>query len=283
MSAQARARGRGVNVVLITIAALATSAAGSLGGLGGAVILVPMLVVAGVPASDAAPLGLLSVAAGSIAAGQRQLRERSVNHRLGVVTESAASAGAVVGALLSGVLSDRVLSYSLAAVAAAAAVAGGRRKGIRNPPRREFGAEHVGEWPASLAGAYPLGEGVVPYRTRRLPYGLAAMGAAGVVAGIAGASGGFIKTPATSELMHVPVKVAASTTMFTIGITSSTALIVFALQGRIDAVPGAAAIAGSLVGGQVGAHFQARLSPPRVRRALSALLLVVAVVLAVRA
>jgi hypothetical protein len=272
-----------VNVVLLALAALATSAAGSLGGLGGAVILVPLLVVAGVPASEAAPLGLLSVAAGSIAAGQRQLRERSVNHRLGVVTESAASAGAVLGALLSGAFSDRVLSYSLAAVAAAAAVAGGRRKGVRNPVRAGFTSANVGEWPASLNGAYPLGDGVVPYRTRRLGAGLAAMSGAGVVAGIAGASGGFIKTPATSELMHVPVKVAASTTMFTIGVTSSTALIVFALQGRIDPVPGAAAMAGSLVGGQIGAHFQAGLPPQVVRRALSVLLLVVAVVLVMRA
>jgi hypothetical protein len=108
------------------------------------------------------------------------------------------------------------------------------------------------------------------------------MASAGVVAGVAGASGGFIKTPATSEVMHVPVKVAASTTTFTVGITSAAALIVFAVQGRIDVTDSAAVLAGALVGGQLGARFQARLAPQVVRRTLSALLVVVAVVLVAR-
>jgi uncharacterized membrane protein YfcA len=59
------------------------AALGALGGLGGAVILVPALVLAGLPAAEAGLLGLLSVAAGSVAAGAHQLRERSINHRLG--------------------------------------------------------------------------------------------------------------------------------------------------------------------------------------------------------
>jgi uncharacterized membrane protein YfcA len=271
-----------VDVVALMLAGMVTAAVGALGGLGGAVLLVPALVVAGMPASEAAPLGLMSVAAGSIAAGERQLRDRSVNHRLGVLTESAATAGAIVGAILSGSVSDTVLARFLALVALTAALAGGRRKGIRNPARPGFTSADVGEWTGSLAGAYPLDDGVAPYRARRLGLGLAAMAGSGVVAGIAGASGGFIKTPATSEIMHVPVKVAASTTTFTIGVTSAAALIVFALQDRIDAVQGAAIIAGSLVGGQLGARFQAKLAPQVIRRTLSVLLVIVAAVLMVR-
>jgi uncharacterized protein len=268
--------------LLLALAAMATAAVGALGGLGGAVLLVPLLVVTGMPASEAAPLGLLSVAAGSLSAGHHQLAERLVNHRIGVVTETAATAGAVAGALLAGIVSESVLTRALAVVALAAAVAGGRRKGIRNPPLPEFGAEHVGEWPGTLAGAYPVGGGVAPYRARRLPTGLAAMSVAGLVAGLAGASGGFVKTPATSEIMHIPVKVAAATTTFTIGVTSAAALVVMSLQGRIAVVNGAAVIAGSLLGGQVGARFQSKLSPVVVRKLLSLLLVVVAVVLLVR-
>lgn len=245
-------------------------------------LLVPLLVVFGIPVSEAAPLGLLSVAAGSLAAGSRQLLEQTTNHRLGVVTEIAASGGAIAGALASGVASDEVLKWLLAMTAAAAAVAGGRRKGIRNPPREGYSEVHVGEWPASLAGAYRIGTGVAPYRARRLPAGLAAMAVSGVVAGLAGASGGFIKTPATSELMHVPVKVAASTTTFSIGVTSAAGLLVFAIQGRIDAATAAPVLAGAIMGGSIGAALQSKLSPPVVRRALSVVLLVVAVALVVR-
>jgi uncharacterized membrane protein YfcA len=108
------------------------------------------------------------------------------------------------------------------------------------------------------------------------------MGVAGLMAGTIGASGGFIKTPAMSEVMHVPTKVAAATTTFTVGITSATALVVFAIQGRINVSASAAVILGSLVGGYVGARLQARLSPIAVRRGLSMLLVAVAIALVVR-
>jgi len=272
-----------VELIGYAIAALCTATVGALGGLGGAVLLVPILVVTGMPASEAAPLGLLTVAAGSIAAGPRQLRARTVNHRLGVTTELAASTGAVTGALVSGGVSDRVLTYALAGVALAAAVVGGARKGVRNLPDPACEPSDVGERVGSLAGAYPLGAVVVPYRTQHLAAGLAAMGVAGFIAGTAGASGGFLKTPATSELMRVPMKVAASTTTFTVGVTSAAALIVFALQGRVDVEVSALVVVGSLLGGQAGARLQATMSPTRIRRVLSFLLVAVAAVLLVRA
>lgn len=265
---------------LLSLAVL-TATVGAFGGLGGAVLLVPVLVIAGVPASEAAPLGLVSVAAGSVAAGPHQLGERAVNHRLGLVIELVASTGAVAGALLSGAVGDRFLTYALAATALGAALAGGRRTGMRNPPRPELGAHHVGERVGALHGAYPVAGGVASYDVRHLPSGLAFMALAGLVAGTAGASGGFIKTPAMSELMHVPTKVAAATTTFTVGITSAAALLVFAVQGRIDTHASAAVIAGSLVGGQLGARLQARTSPAGVRRALSGVLVAAAVVLVV--
>jgi uncharacterized membrane protein YfcA len=267
---------------LLGLLALATTAIGALGGLGGAILLVPLAVLFGVPASQAAPLGLLSVAAGSLAAGAHQLRESTVNHRIGVVTELGASTGAVAGALLSGAVSDEILTRALAVVAVAAAFAGGRRKGVRNPPSPACSDEDVGEWEGTLAGAYRVGGGVAPYEAKRVAAGVAAIALSGVAAGVAGVSGGFIKTPATTELMHVPVKVAAATTTFTIGITSATALAVFAVQGRIDVGDAAPVIVGSLVGGTLGAVLQARLQPPVVRRALSVVLVLVALVLVTR-
>ncbi len=262
--------------------ALVAAAMGTLGGLGGAILLVPALVVTGMEPSAAAPLGLVTVAAASIAAGPHQLAERSVNHRLGVTAELVASTGAVVGAVLSGLVAEQLLTYVLAAVAAIAALAGGRRKGLRNPPDPASSPADVGERVGTLAGAYPLGDGVVPYRADRLGLGLSLMGVAGVIAGTAGVSGGFIKTAAASEIMRVPTRVAAATTTFTVGITSSAALVVFALQGRIDAPPAAVVVVGSLVGGLVGARLQSALAPSIVRRILSVLLVAVAVILVVR-
>ena len=266
---------------LLLLLAAATAAVGTLGGLGGAVILVPALVVFGVEPSLAAPLGLLSVAAGALAAAPAQLRLGQVHHRLGVTLEIAASAGAVVAAIASDRVGADALRLVLAGTAALGAVAGFARKGVRNLPQAAFAGEIAGEWPGTLGGAYLGPGGVVPYRARRLVPGLGAMVVAGVVAGLSGVGGGFIKTPAMSEIMHVPVKVAAATSTFTVSITSATALLVFAGQGRIEMRDGAVVVLGGLLGGVVGARLQEVLPPSTVRRALAMVLAVVAVVLVV--
>jgi len=268
-----------VNPLLLAGAAALTSGVGALGGLGGAILLVPLLVVAGVPASEAAPLGLLSVVAGSSAAAHRQMREHTTNFRIGVVTETAATVGAIAGALAAGAVSEAALTWALAAVAVIAAVAGAARKGTRWSPDPAAGDEDVGEWVGTLRGAYRLPGGVVPYVPRRVVLGTAAIGLSGLITGVSGVGGGFVKTPAKSEIMHVPVKVSSSTTTFSIGVTAAAALLVMIVDGRLDFGDGALVVLGSLAGGLVGSAVQSRLSPPVVRRTLSVLLVVVAGVL----
>lgn len=260
-----------------------SAAIGGLGGLGGAIFLVPMLALLGMDPLAAAPLGLLAVTAGSLAAGGSQLAEGLTHHRLGVVTELPASAGAVAGAFLAVQVPAAVLLRVLAAGALAAAVAGLTRRGMRNRPEPLFAAERSGEWPGTLAGAYRLPQGVVPYRARRLPAGAAGMGLAGLLAGMVGVSGGFVKTPVMSEVMGVPVKVAAATTTFTVGITAAAALLVALAQGRVDPLAGAAIVAGAVPGGWLGAELQRRLPPAVARVIVSALLVGVGAVLLVRA
>jgi uncharacterized membrane protein YfcA len=266
---------------LVALGAL-TAGVGAIGGVGGAILLVPALVLLGVEPLVAAPLGLLLVAAGSLAAAPAQLAEGLVHHRLGVTLEIAGSAGVILGALASDALPGPVLARLLGLVAIAAALVGGRRKGVRNRPRAAFAHELPGEWPGSLGGSYRLDGDIVPYTARRLPLGLLAVLASGVVSGVSGVGGGFIKTPAMSEIMHVPVKVAAATTTFTVAVTAAAGLIVYAGQGRIDVEAGAAVVVGGLVGGTTGALLQRRLGPGTVRVLLSVVLVVIGATLVVR-
>lgn len=267
---------------LLVALSATTAVVGTLGGLGGAVFLVPILVLLGVDPRLAAPLGITSVAAGSLAAAPRHLEDGVVHHRLGVTLETTASAGAIAGAVLGELVSRSVLARLLALAALTAAVAGGRRKGLRNPPAPEFSLEPAGEWPGTLAGAYRLSDTeVVPYQARRLGPALAGMTGAGLVSGIAGIGGGFIKTPIMSEVMHVPVRVAAATSTFTVGITSAATLIVFAGQDRIDYRAAAAVLLGGLAGGLAGSRVAARVHPQGIRRFVSLALVAVALVLAV--
>jgi uncharacterized membrane protein YfcA len=94
--------------------------------------------------------------------------------------------------------------------------------------------------------------------------------------------GGFIKTPTTTEVMHVPIKVAAATTTFTVGITAAVGLLVYEAQGRVVHSDAALVAGAALVGGTIGARLQSYLSPPLVRRALSVVLVVIGILLLVR-
>lgn len=268
--------------VALAFAALLTAAVGTLGGLGGAILLVPVLVLSGMEAKYAAPLGLVSVAAGSLAAAPHQLMGRVVNHRLGVATEIVASSAALVGALVSGLIGQSLLAIVLGVIALVAAFAGARRKGVRNLPDPTLDADDVGETPGTLAGVYPLGNGFVPYRANRLPLGLLGMGFAGLISGLSGVGGGWIKTPTASEVMHVPVKVAAATSTFTVGVTAAVGLLVYQSQGRIIVSDAALVAAAGLVGGTVGVRLQHLLPPPMVRRGLAVVLAVIGVMLIVR-
>ncbi|WP_165491950.1 sulfite exporter TauE/SafE family protein [Egibacter rhizosphaerae] len=264
---------------LVLTAALGAAAVGAAGGIGGAVLLVPGLVLAGVPQALAASLGLLTVAAGSLAAAPRQLAQRLINHRLAVVLELTATIGAVAGAVLAGVVPPELFNVVLAVAVLTAAAGSFGRRGMRNRPDPALGADEVGEHPGRLAGVYRLGEEVVPYCARRVPAGLGLSGVVGVVAGLTGTSGGYLKTPLMSEVMHVPVKVAAATTTLASGLTAVAALIVYVGRGDVDPLLGAVAVIGAIAGGMLGALVQEVVPPVLARRVLAGALVVVAVVL----
>jgi uncharacterized protein len=265
---------------LLALAAVAGTL-GTLGGLGGAVLLVPFLVVTGTDPLVAAPIGLVMVGAASLAAAPAQLAHGLVHHRLGLTVEIPASAAALLGALWSVHAPDTALRGVLVVVVLGSAIAGLTRAEPHNQPRPEFIAEPPAEWPGTLSGTYLVPSGPVPYRARRLPFGLAAMVGAGAMSGLAGVSGGFVKTPVMREIMWIPVKVAAATSTFTVSITTATALLAFWGQGRIDAEASAAAGLGGLIGGVVGAWLQDRMEPTLLRRFLAAVLFGVAVMLVV--
>lgn len=263
-------------------AAALAAAAGTAMGAGGAVLLVPMLVIAGVEQGAAAAAGLLTVAAGCTSAGPRQIGQQLVNHRLAVALEAMASTGAIIGAVIAGLLPPEVFGFLLVAVLLFTAATTFTRSGIRNRPDPTLGTADLGEQPGGLGGAYLLADKVVPYRAVRVRLGLVLSAVAGAVAGLTGTSGGFLKTPIMSEIMHVPVKVAAATTTLASGLTAVAALAVYLPRGALTPAWGAAAVAGALVGGRVGARLQERLSPVVARRSLAVLLLVITVGLVVR-
>lgn len=270
-------------MAVVLVLGFVCAAVGTVGGIGGAAILVPLLVMTGMSPSTAAPLGMVTVAAGSLAAAARHIDSGVVHHRLGTTVELAGAVGALVGATASAQVSDSTIERVLAGAALASATVLLSRRGVRNKPDPERTASVVGEAPGpGLAGTYRLDGQVVAYRVERRIPTVAAIGVAGVVAGLSGTSGGYLKTPIMSELGHVPVRVAAATTTFIVGITAVSALAVYAGQGRIDARLACAATISGLAGGALGSRLLGALRPEVTRAAIGAVLVTVAVLLLAR-
>lgn len=265
-------------LVVAAIAAIG-AAAGVAGGIGGAVLIVPLLLLVGSDAPAAATIGLLSVATATAAAAPRQLSQRLANHRLAVTVELGASVGVVLGASLLTVLPEAWFRGVLAAAILAAVVAAVFGRPARGPAAATRPLSAVGETPGALAGAYALSTGAVPYRAERVGLGTALAVGVGLVSGVTGTSGGYLKTPLLREVMGVPIKVAAATTTFASGLTAIAGLAVLLPRGAVAPPVAAAAILGALVGGRGGAALQARLPPTAARRMLAGLLVLIAGVL----
>jgi uncharacterized membrane protein YfcA len=247
---------------------------GALVGLGGGIIVVPVLTLfLGVAIHRAVAASLVAVVATSSVAAIGYTRDEISNVRLGMTLETATTLGALAGGLAAAHLSREVLSAIFAAFLAVNAVylllKQGRREG--DPPRET----DVG----LLGGRYhdpSLGR-EVSYRVKNLPAGLGISSIAGAVSGMLGIGGGPIKVPMMTVVMGMPMKAAAATSNFMIGVTACASAVLYYRLGFVSpavAVPVALGIAG-------GAFAGARLAPRTKGAHLAGILAVVLAVLAV--
>ncbi len=268
---------------------------GAVIGIGGGIVIVPILVLAfGFDIRVAVATSLVAVVATSTAAGSAYVGRGLANMRLGMTLEVATTIGGIVGGLVAVLISPSLLSGLFAALMVLTALAVGRGRSEHGPEEDEHQpipahtgaavddgdgkAEPAGwEEPGTLAGAYfDERQGrLVRYEADRLGLGAAISLLAGTVSGMLGVGGGFIKVPAMTEGMRVPIKVAAATSNFMIGVTAIASLFVYFARGYMEpfaAVPVALGVVG---GASVGAATSAKVHPTVLRRILVAVLLLV--------
>jgi uncharacterized protein len=259
--------------LVLALAGAATGLLGALLGLGGGVFLVPLLTLAlGLPIRAAIAASLLSVIATASASSTVGLKRGLVNMRLGLVLEVATSLGGLTGSLVASQLTHRQLFLSFAATLVIMGLLTALRSGRRNV------IPDLTVDPGRLGGRLVEGATAYVYRVRRLPLALAGSLAAGAIAGLLGLGGGIVKVPVLSTFCGVPIRVAAATSTFMIGVTAAAAAIPYLARNDV-ALPVAAAVAlGALPGGLVGA----RLSEGVRARSLKVLMAVVLLAVGVR-
>lgn len=256
---------------------LVSAVAGTLGamlGLGGGIIIVPVLTLAmGVDIRHAIGASVISVIATSSGAAAAFLRDRWTNLKVAVFLEVGTTTGAVTGAIAAGFVPPGWLYAAFGGILAASAVAMVRRQdGSRPPLPPDRLADRLG-----LHGTVPDGSGGwMAYRVARPLPALGLMYVAGVLSGLLGIGSGIVKVPAMDLLMRMPLKASTATSNFMIGVTAATGAGVYFFRGDVDPFVAAPVAAGVLAGAAIGSHLLARVSTTVLRLAFVAVLLAAA-------
>lgn len=237
--------------LLVWIGSFIAGFLGSLTGLGGGVVIVPLLTaVFGVDIRYAIGASLVSVIATSSGAASAYIKEGYTNLRLGMFLEVATTIGALVGALIATKVSIKALTVVLAIVLFYSAY-------LSQQPRSENSDNDQSDPIASylrINGTYPTPDGLMSYQIHSVPAGFGLMVLAGVLSGLLGIGSGALKVLAMDQAMRLPFKVSTTTSNFMIGVTAAASAGVYLQRGYIDPGLSMPVMLGVLPGAWLGAR-----------------------------
>ena len=247
---------------LVALGSLLAGFLGSLTGLGGGVVIVPLLaLVFHVDMRYAIGASLISVIATSSGAAAAYVREGFSNIRIGMFLEIATTLGAIAGALIATHVSTGTIAIVFGAVLIYSAYLSIRTQPaypvIKNQDRLARALR--------LDGDYPTAKGREQYTVHRIPLGFGLMFGAGTLSGLLGIGSGAVKVLAMDQAMRIPFKVSTTTSNFMIGVTAAASAGVYLARGYID--PGIAmpVVLGALAGSMLGAKLLVNAHPKYLR------------------
>lgn len=236
-------------IFILFLGALSAGLIGSLTGLGGGVIIIPLLTLGfGVPVHYAIGASLVSVIGTSSGAASAYVKEGYTNMRVGMFLEIATTTGAIVGALVSGLLNGNVLAIIFAALMIFVVIfnMGGK------PDHLEQKIEGSLEAKLKLYGTFPDKGVIKSYSARNSIGGFFLMVFAGIMSGLLGIGSGALKVLAMDNIMRLPFKVSTTTSNFMIGVTAVAGALIFFQRGDIIPIITAPVLVGVIVGSFIG-------------------------------
>ncbi len=272
-------------VLTLTLASItfgigvASGALGALLGLGGGVFLVPFLnLVLGFPFGAAAAISLTTVIATSSTVSAGRAGKHLINMRLGMLLEVATAAGSFLGGVTAQFVSQSTLQKMFGFVAAAVAtimLTRLRRRNVILDPSVD---------PGLLGGRYYEEESgaEVTYRVKRVPLAIGASFIAGNVSSLLGIGGGIIKVPVLNAWCGVPLRAAAATSAFMIGVTATAGAVIYYGTGQLEPALAAAAVLGVQIGSWSGMRFGAAASAKWLKVMMAIVLFILSAVMFAR-
>ena len=243
------------------LGALCAGFVGSLSGLGGGVVIIPLLtVLLHVDIHYAIGAALVSVIATSSGSAAAYVKEGITNMRLGMFLEIATTAGAVGGALLSAIAPAPFIAILFGFALIFSAINSLRKK-----------EEHHVEVSSDLAlklklpSTYPTPSGLMAYGTKNVLGGFSMMALAGVLSGLLGIGSGAFKVIAMDNIMKIPFKVSTTTSNFMMGVTATASCVIYLQKGYIEPGICMPVVIGVLLGAMTGAKILVKVNPKKLR------------------
>ncbi|MCL4534042.1 MAG: sulfite exporter TauE/SafE family protein [Bacteroidetes bacterium] len=268
--------------LVIFVGAVAAGVVGALAGLGGGILIVPLLTVGfGVDIRYAIGASIVSVIATSSGAAAAYIRDQITNLRVGTFLQLATTSGAIVGALIAGLVNTEALYIVFGLALASSAI----------PLIVKIGQELpegvvADSWSRRLNLGSSYYDAVlgrqVDYEATRVPLGLGLMWVAGVLSGLLGIGSGAFKVLAMDMGMRLPMKVSTTTSNFMIGVTAAASAGIYFSRGDIHPLIVAPIALGVLLGAALGTRLLVRLRNTTLRKVFVPVLLIVAAEMVLR-
>jgi len=262
-------------VLSLCLISIAAGLIGSLVGLGGGIIIVPVLtLVYHIDIRLAIGASILSVIATSSGAAVAYIRERLTNLRVGMFLEVATTLGAITGAYVTTLISGNVLFILFAMILIFSALTMFRRR-TQNiaPPRSSDSLANR----LQLQGSYydQSQRKEIKYKVIGTKLGLFVMYIAGMVSALLGVGSGTLKVPAMDMIMRIPIKASAATSDFMIGVTAAASATAYFARGQINPIIAAPIALGVLMGATAGSRLLNRVTPRYIQMLFVLVLVVV--------
>jgi uncharacterized membrane protein YfcA len=261
-----------VFTVLVGLGACAAGFLGALTGLGGGVVIVPLLVLCKVDIHYAMGASLVSVIATSSGAAASYVKEGFSNIRIGMFLEIGTTAGALAGASLVADINPRAIAIVFGLVLVFSAYQALKPK---YDPAAVAAADPLAVW-LRLDGTFPTTTGWVAYHVYHIVPGFALMVVAGLLSGLLGIGSGAFKVLAMDQVMRIPFKVSTTTSNFMIGVTAAASAGIYLRHGYIDPGLSMPVMLGVLLGSLLGARVLVTAKTRLLRRVFSAVILALA-------
>ncbi len=248
-----------LNMISLAAVSVLVGFLGSLTGLGGASILIPVLALLGVPVKEAIASGMVAIIATSSGSAASYVKERITNVRVAMYLEMFTIIGAIVGATITTVIHPVYLYFFFAAFLMTSFLK------LRAPGESQFSTlqqqDRLSKW-LDLHGSYydQRTQKVVEYRANNALFGGLGMLVAGLAAGMLGIGAGAFKVTVQENILKIPPKVASTTSNFIIGMTALAGVSVYLFSGLLNLTLMVPMAVGTTVGAVVGGRILNRLS-----------------------